>query len=663
MTPPLEQDPIAMPVVTQAAVRLRTAVVVLLGSVALALGLIAASGTTAQAAEPPTGALSRDLAAAAAATPARLVEVIVQLHPGTDPSGLRARVAALDGSVLRDVPLIQALAVRLPAAKAATLAAEPGVRAVSLNAKVVASGSTLDPARLASAFNQSIRAEKAWAGGFTGEGIGIAVIDSGLAGGLPDFRRSQADGRSRGVVSAVVNPRTADARDSYGHGTHVAGLAAGNGFARDARDPLFGRYAGVAPDANIIAVKADDGHGDTDVLSLIDGLHFVVTHAKRYGIRVVNLSVRTASANSYKTDPLDAAVEAVWMHGIVVVAAAGNLGGAPDAVSHAPGNDPYVITVGAVDDQGTKGISDDTVASWSSRGTTQDGVAKPDVLAPGAHMVAPLAPGSHYASACPACVVDGEYLRVGGTSMAAGVVSGAIATVLQAHPDWTPDQVKATLVKRSRPVTDAPGVISGNEVALDKVLFSSNGTPERAANQGLTPSTLIDPGTGAINATDESWAASSWGASSWGASSWGASSWGASSWGAAPAAWGADWAVDSFTGKSLDPATFDPGNPQQCWQLARAAASSWGASSWGASSWGSADLDTAKAGCDAASKAAAEGQAGSWGASSWGASSWGASSWGASSWGASSWGASSWGASSWGASSWGATSWATAWDK
>src|SRR5439155_7824291 len=144
----------------------------------------------------------------------------------------------------------------------------------------------------------------------------------------------------------------------------------------------------------------------------------------------------------------------------------------------APGNDPYVITVGGVDDRGTKGISDDTLASWSSRGVTQDGFSKPDVLAPGAHMVAPLSPGSYYASACPSCVVSGQYLRIGGTSMATGVVSGAVADILQAHPDWTQNQVKATVVKRARAVYDSTGVASGSEVALDKVLYNNNGAAE-----------------------------------------------------------------------------------------------------------------------------------------------------------------------------------------
>jgi serine protease AprX len=610
---------------------------IVVGTIAVLLMAIAMAGASGQAtsfsgpAAQPAGVASSDLAALAARHPRTAVEVIVQAQPGMDTGILRARIALVGGQVFREVPLIHGLAARMRAGDAATLAGMPGVRAVSLNARVISQG-MIDPTKLESAYNQSIRAEKAWAAGDTGRGVGVAVIDSGLAGNYPDFRTSLINGRSRGIVSAVVNPQTADAADSYGHGTHIAGLIAGNGYARPLGDPLFGHFVGVAPQANIIAVKADNGSGSTDVLSLIDGLQFVVSHQADYNIRVVNMSVSTASTNSYRTDPLDAAVEATWLHGIVVVAAAGNLGGAADAVSHAPGNDPYVITVGGVDDQGTKDVSDDQVASWSSHGTTQDGIAKPDVLAPGAHLVAPLSPGSYYQSACPSCIVEGAYLRIGGTSMATGVVSGAIADIVGAHPDWTPDQIKATIVKRGRALTDSTGTVSGTEIALDKVLFSNNGLPAPAANQGLTPSDLIDGSTGTIKAADESWSAGSWGASSWGASSWGASSWGA-----APGQWSADWAGASFTGTSLDPNAFDPGNPQHCWQLARTGFS---ASSWGASSWGSSDISAAKSACDDAAAA----QASSWGASSWGASSWGASSWGASSWGASSWGASSWGA-------------------
>ena len=151
---------------------------------------------------------------------------------------------------------------------------------------------------------------------------------------------------------------------------------------------------GVAPDANLISIKASDDDGNATVLDVIDGIQFAVDHKADYNIRVLNLSLESTVAESYKTDPLDAAVEAAWFKGIFVVAAAGNRGAGPDAVSYAPGNDPYVVTVGAVDDKGTKDITDDEPTSWSSRGTTQDGFAKPDIYAPGASIVSNLAPAA-----------------------------------------------------------------------------------------------------------------------------------------------------------------------------------------------------------------------------------------------------------------------------
>ena len=231
------------------------------------------------------------------------------------------------------------------------------------------------------------------------------MIDTGISGDLPDFRTSQGSSTSRVAASAVIDPNATTANDTYGHGTAVAGLVAGNGWDRDSGDPLYGQYAGTAPNANLISIKIADDSGAATILDAIYGLQFAVDHKADYNIRVVNLSFRSSSAQSYTTDPLDAAVEQAWFHGITVVAAAGNLGSAPDAVSYAPGNDPYVITVGATNTQGTSSSSDDVQTSWSSRGVTQDGFQKPDVLAPGAHIVSTLAPGSSFASACPTCVI------------------------------------------------------------------------------------------------------------------------------------------------------------------------------------------------------------------------------------------------------------------
>ena len=254
-------------------------------------------------------------------------------------------------------------------------------------------------------------------------------------------------------------------------------------------------------------------------LDAIYGLQFAVDHKADYHIRVVNLSFRSTSAESYTTDPVDAAVEQAWFHGITVVAAAGNLGSASDAVSYAPGNDPYAITVGAVDGQATKSTSDDVQASWSSRGVTQDGFSKPDVEAPGAHIITTLAPGSSFASACPTCVIGGAYFQLSGTSLAAPIVSGVAADLLAAHPRWTPAMVKGALVNTAAPLSDG-----GDEVQAMSAYWASGS--QLASDQGLTPNDLIDPATNTIDYDAASWSAASWStaadplAASWSAASW-----------------------------------------------------------------------------------------------------------------------------------------------
>jgi serine protease AprX len=330
------------------------------------------------------------------------------------------------------------------------------------------------------------------------------VVATSLNSDLPDFRRSATDGASRVIASAVTNPRATHAADGYGHGTHVAGLIAGNGTARTAADGAVGRYVGIAPEADLVSIKASDDHGATSVLDVIYGLQFAVDHREAYGIRVVNLSLSSSVAESPRTDPLDAAAESAWLHGIVVVAAAGNAGAAADAVAYAPANDPYVITVGAVDDAGTASTSDDQVPSWSSRGLTQDGVPKPDVLAPGAHLVSTLAPDSDFAGQCPDCLVDGSYFRVGGTSMAAAVVSGAVADLLDAHPTWTPNQVKGALTHTGPTVAGSPGRM----LRLPAALSATGRT--LTANAGLQPSPLLDPATGDLDPGRIAWTGASW---------------------------------------------------------------------------------------------------------------------------------------------------------
>ena len=454
-------------------------------------------------------------AAAPAAAADRTSTHIVQLRPGvTSAEGARA-VRAAGGRVDGRLPIIDGLAVSLPERAARALRRNGRVKAVTVNAGVKPQWGGVEPSTLATAYPASVKAPQAWDAA-TGRGVGVAVIDTGIAGNLADFKG--ADGRSRVIASAVVNPRATTAADTYGHGTHVAGILAGDGNRRT--DDLEGRYVGIAPEANLISVKASDDAGTATVLDIIYGLQFVVDHRDDYNIRVVNLSLSSKTAESYKTDPLDAAVESAYFHGIVVVAAAGNRGRDADAVSYAPGNDRFAITVGAVDDQGTKVTRDDTYAGWSSTGRTQDGLAKPDISAPGSRIVSTLAPGSVYSTLCPSCIVSGRYLRAGGTSMASPIVAGAAALILERHPSWTPDQVKSTLLATARTLPNA-GVREVN--AAPGVWMTS---PMSGANAGIAPNRLVKASTGDIDYSLSSWSLSSWSAApnpltaGWALSSW-----------------------------------------------------------------------------------------------------------------------------------------------
>jgi serine protease AprX len=445
-------------------------------------------------------------------------EYIVQMESGYTPNQGQQIVAELGGQVTTpDLPVINGFGAKLDDDAAEELESRASVRDVTLNAsttlgsgeETVSGGgrcpladattrpsglgisSTLDVNPLNSLpllrqpLQTAIRADKAWYRA-TGNGVGVAVVDTGIAGDLPDFGRS---GQSRVIASVVTNPCAKDATDHVGHGTHVAGLVAGNSLNHPGLKRLMGRYMGVAPKANLISVKVSDDDGDTTVLDVIYGLQFVVDHKDQLGIRVVNLSLTSSVAESYKTDPLDAAVEAAWFAGIVVVAASGNDGTSADAVSYAPGNDPYVITTGAMDDRDTRSLDDDTLASWSSRGVTQDGFTKPEILAPGTRLVAPLAPRSDFQDLCRKCMVGRNYFRLSGTSMATAVVSGSAALLLEKRPNLTPNQVKGILISTRRDVPGVGAVVDAN-AALD-----GNGS----ANTGLAPSNLIDAATGTID--------------------------------------------------------------------------------------------------------------------------------------------------------------------
>jgi serine protease AprX len=480
-------------------------------------GSAPAAGASGGASAPAT--VSPTLARLATTSPNRRVVVIIQLQRGVDVAAGRALVRSLGGQPGPGLHIINGLSASLTANAARRLAQNPQIHAVSLNSTLLQTWHGAPrPWSLSTTYDQSVHATGLWRES-TGRGVGVAVIDTGVTGDIPDFRTSRWNSTSRVVASAVIDPNASTAADTYGHGTAVAGLVAGNSHARNDSDPLQDQHAGSAPNANLISIKVANDDGQATTLDALYGLQFAVDHKDDYNIRVINMSFRSTEAQSHTTDPLDAAAEQAWFDGITVVAAAGNMGNASDAVSYAPGNDPYVITVGAVDDQGTSSNSDDVVTGWSSQGTTQDGIAKPDVVAPGAHIVSTLAPDSDFTSLCPSCVVDGSYFQVSGTSLAAPIVAGVVADLLADHPDWTPDMVKGALANTATQLPGGAGEV--NAVAADQA-----SADQLSSDQNLTPSTLIDPDTGSIDYNAASWSAGSWStaadplAASWSAASW-----------------------------------------------------------------------------------------------------------------------------------------------
>ncbi len=343
--------------------------------------------------------------------------------------------------------MIKGAAFTIPVSALPALEADPDVASVTIDHPI----NMMDDLT-----NDATGVDAAWSSGFTGAGIGVAVIDSGINDSHPDLR--DANGNSRVVYhqdftgTPITNSNGAQ-YDLYGHGTHVAGIIAGNGANSG------GQYAGVAPGATLIDLRALDANGAGTDSTVIAAIQQAIALKNTYNIRVINLSLGRGIPVSYTQDPLCQAVEAAWQNGIVVVVAAGNYGrlnvngNMGFGTVTAPGNDPYVITVGATKDNGTGSPAGETKASYSSKGpTTYDHVVKPDIMAPGNGIISLAAPGATLESTYPYDIKSGtdgvnNYFKLSGTSMATPVVAGAAAIMLQEQNTLTPDQVKARLMK------------------------------------------------------------------------------------------------------------------------------------------------------------------------------------------------------------------------
>ena len=525
-------------------------------------------------------ALSHPALAAAPVPAGPRAAVVVQ---GTAPGAAAAAVRAVGGAVTRDLPIVEGVAATVPAAAVPALQQTTGVRAVTPDATVRVSAS--DPTNESKPANpvvdREVGADELRARGLTGKGVRVALVDTGVAD-VADLRGATvrvtdphgALAVRRGTVDCVDLSGEDSCADSYGHGTFMAGLIAGDGRASG------GRFTGIAPDAEVVSIKIAGRDGSADVSKVLAAIQWAVSFKDAYGIRVLNLSLGTDSTVSARVDPLNFAVQRAWRSGLVVVVSASNRGPQARTISK-PADDPLVLTVGAVDDRETPAISDDRLPLFSGRGpTAADGLAKPDVVAPGGRVIGLRAPGSTIEQQAPGGGIDATYRRGSGTSMSAAVVSGLAALLLQAEPTWTPDRVKHALMSTARKVAvDDRLAVGAGLVHGPAALAAAPGL----ANQGVTllsdASGSIDGSRGTVRTTGEcgdstctveagdsaqdkpgseqfdaeqyrgAWTGSSWYSSQWVSptgNSWYGSSWYGSSW------YGSSWYGSSWYGSTDD---------------------------------------------------------------------------------------------------------------
>src|SRR4051794_4662768 len=373
----------------------------------------------------------------------------------------------------------------------------------------------------------------------------VAIVDSGI-----DTTKT-GDFGNRIVASVSLSSRAPGAAgDQEGHGTMVAGIVGGNAPG----------HPGAAPGARLIDVHTANAKGQSSTGDIIAACDWILQHKDQYGIRVVNFSLVSTPSTSFVVDPVDRAVEQLWFAGVVVVAAAGNYGDDGSAVdmSHAPGNDPFVLTVGAVDQNQTPSTADDTAAPWSAFGHTKDGFAKPEVSAPGRYLIMPVPAGAYIPGLEPGRIVAPGYMWMSGTSFAAPIVSGAAAQILARNPGWTPDQVKGALMLTAHFLPKAAFAAGVGEI--DAAAAAAVGTPPDP-NKSLSGFIGTDSRTGLPQFDAKSWlstirSSASWSSASWSSASWSSASWSSASW--SSASWSsASWSSASWSSSSEDASTLD----------------------------------------------------------------------------------------------------------
>lgn len=504
-------------------------------------------------------------------------------------------VAEVGGTVETELPIVGGVAAELPADAAAALSARDDLTVVD-DAPMGFTASDLATAEAEEGSGSkqlaALNPGDDWSTE-TGAGVGVALIDTGVA------ETPALEGR---VVHGPDYSGEADGVDRYGHGTFMAGLIAGNG------DAVEGGYSGVAPGAHIVSLKLAGRDGETSLSRVLDAIGWVVVNRDEYGIRVLNLSIGVPTNRAPQADPLSAAVQAAWASGITVVAASGNEG---EGVVTSPGRDPWVITVGATDTNGTAHTADDTVPDWSGSGRVTNN-HKAELLAPGMDVVSLRAPDSAIDEEYPDARIGEDHFRGSGTSMSTALVSGAVAALAEFRPYATPDDLKGSLVRTGAEIAGTPAravdLAAADAAEADLDWRQDHHLATRAVSPGAKGKMpWSEPG---APAPEETWQRSSWADGEWQRSSWADVEFTRSSWA------GMSWADVDLTRSS--------------W-----ARSSWAEANFARSSWADAHFTRS-----------------SWARSSWARSSWAGEAWTRSSWARSSWAGDQWSRVGWGEPTW-----------
>jgi serine protease AprX len=502
----------------------------------MAAGATAAVGTGASGTGPSVGDLtayvSPDLRDAVTQNPGQTFDVIVQGDKKGTANGFYKKLVGdnYGSQVRQQLSSISGVQASLTGRQILSLAKRPYVTSITSNETVTMAGPPLLDSN-GQLWPWATGAPVDWLNQ-SPDAATIAVVDSGI----DPTRAADFGSRLLGQVNLTsLSPNSPG--DGYGHGTFVASIAAGGAPG----------YGGVAPKAELLSLDVMNDQGQATVVDVVKAADWILANKTKYNIKVANFSLHAVNKASVLFDPLDQAVEKLWLNGVVVVAASGNYGtaGTPSGVNFAPGNDPFVITVGATDIGTSLGAGDDVAAPFSAYGYTPDGFAKPDIAAPGRYMIGAVPVGSTLTKLKPANVTDPVkgYMQLSGTSFAAPVIAGAAAELLAQHPTWGPDQVKGALMLTATPEPlAAKGSLGVGEVNIAAARTYRKSPPNPNAGLEQFVATGAD-GTRTFNSAawqtaalaNTAWNTVAWSDVAWSDAAWSTVAWSDAAW--ADVAW------------------------------------------------------------------------------------------------------------------------------